>query len=468
MIAVVLKAVGDYSSWGRKVELHNRTAILPYLSVMITARPFIILSLCMLVFALGCKKDTDDTPPEVSITSPSFLSDYNALGMVLISGTATDEQALEYVELSIRDLDFRHVVPAVTLTPSSSEFTFSQGVSLDDIHLASGRYYAVVTADDGENQTREFVEIEIFEVPQQTKAILSVTQSSGNVLDVHSIDANDNSTLYYSFPNTNFGGSAVNSYHQQFSVIGSGDGDLQTIETEYVTSAWSVPEGLSGSFPYFTEIDFDREDRLTYVSISNGNEVRGYDKNGSMDVQAFSVTGYMPETVIGHEEYLLIEENEVGGNTWQLTTRFRSSGAFHQSTFLPVDAIGMFSREENEVLIFGNASGQAEMHLYYVSGSSFWNVHGLPTGVLNDVTAIDQNTYLLAHQTGLYVYTYNNNSLVPLATGFNANHVAWDEVNNRIWVASGSTLYKYDSAGNQQGTVSQNSTVLDLHVLYNK
>ena len=59
-----------------------------------------ILSMVLLLSLFSCQKE-DATPPIVEVFSPLSASSFDVLDYISVSGLATDESALEWVEIKL-------------------------------------------------------------------------------------------------------------------------------------------------------------------------------------------------------------------------------------------------------------------------------------------------------------------------------------------------------------------------------
>ena len=99
---------------------------------------------------------------------------------------------------------------------------------------------------------------------------------------------------------------------------------------------------------------YDKEDLLTYVSFGVEAEVRGYDKRGRQVRSAAALSGFLPELCIGHENLLLVEQQNISQTQRRLVTYNKVAGVFQQQFNLTMDLLAMESRTEDEVFLFGN------------------------------------------------------------------------------------------------------------------
>ena len=107
------------------------------------------------------------------------------------------------------------------------------------------------------------------------------------------------------------------------------------------------------------------------------------------------------------------------------------------------------------------------MFIYSISNNSFGLPRALPSGQIHDVVAINDNEIIIAHQSGLLRYTYNNNSLVPIVSQ-QFNKVKYDFLNNLVLASKDNELSYYSNLGNLVGVVTSTEDIADFYLYYNK
>lgn len=427
----------------------------------------VLYSLCLLLSS--CKKEEDTTKPLVTVYSPNDFEYINVFDPVMFTGVAEDETDLVNVTLQVLNQDLIPVETPVSFTPEGNTFDFSRGITLEDIHLTSGTYYAKVSASDGFNTTSVFVEINVIEVNRVLSGVVIMSMSSSNTLEVHIDDLTAGIQPLKSFPNYNFGAATVNSYHQQVIVAGGTQGDLVSFSPSLGTvEQWTQPIGSNSPFNWFLDVDFSRSTLLTYTSLSDAGQVKGYDAFGGLKTSFSSLSGFHPGKLLVVGDLLLVEQQPIATGSSRLATYFASSGVLEEDAPLNGTVVQMFRRNTTEVYVFTNNGGQGKFEIYDVEGNSYWEPNTVPIGEIRDVAFADANTLYIAHETGIFRYTYNNNSMIPLINGLDASRLLYDDTEQRLIAVDGASLLYYNVAGVFVSQEDHGSPILDAHLLYNK
>ena len=109
-------------------------------------------------FASSCKKDEDENPPRITNISPEAGSMYNTFDTIFVSALIEDDRNIEFVGVDILNQDQIPVLSPFGFRPGRATYNLNTGIIIDNIQLTSGPHFVRITAEDGRNTTREFVE----------------------------------------------------------------------------------------------------------------------------------------------------------------------------------------------------------------------------------------------------------------------------------------------------------------------
>ncbi len=428
-----------------------------------------LLWLFVLLAVIGCKKDKDNTPPSITVNTPVTNASFDVYDIVEVTATITDDQNLDYVAIELVDQNLIPVVAPKTFRPSGTTYNLVNGLTLDDIHTATGSYFLQVTANDGTNETKKFIEVVVVGVPLEVKEVLVVSAPTSNSVAWYRLDGNNNLEALMTVT-SDYGGTAVSSYDQQLYTMGSFTGDLNVhkLSSGFTSFLWSIPTTGTVDFPHFNRIHQNEGEVMTYVSATSG-EIKGYDRHGGVDVLANALSGYHPEETWGHNGLVVSDQKAIANSNRLLVTQYKISGAIEQTAVLNFDVVGYGTKSNDELFVLGNNNGQGELHIYNFTGNSFWSPHSIPAGAIRAVVQVDSNTLLIAHETGVYRYTYSNNSLITLINGVDATNMELNVINNELLLTIGTELAFHEySTGAHIVSVYHSDLIRDVHVLYNK
>lgn len=421
------------------------------------------------IFALvallyGCKKDEDTLAPVVDIIAPYDNQSFAVYDTLSISAKVSDDVQLQSLYAVLVNEQLIPVETAVNISVSGKDMTVLQPYIIDNIHLVSGTYYIKISASDGTNETNVYRKISLTAAPRQRKGFYLISGNSTNT-SVDYLSEGFAITPKLSLSG-DYSAAAINSYYQDLYTVGAYTGSINAIDLESHQVKWSV-QGTAGSAPDFTEIYNDGN--YTYVSFYNGT-IKGYDQNGTEKFTAALAQNFYPLKTFHHDDYLLSEQKDIASPAKNLVLYFASNGSAFQQTALGQDIVEFFTKDSDNVFMFGNNGGSGVMEIYNVSSNGSWSPHGMPAARLLSATQVNGDTYLLGFDNNtVYKYTYFNNSLITWLTNVKATDMFYDEVNNEVIIAENMKIssYAYTSAG-LINTTMHTDTIKDIEVLYNK
>lgn len=420
---------------------------------------------------LSCKKKDDTERPQIEITTPSTLTNYNYLDVLNVSATVTDNNTITAITIDVVDASLVSVMPSRTETPNSASYTMTEAILLDNVHIETGTHYVKVTATDGYNDVIEYQEIFITGAPLIREGILMIG-TGGGVVDINLVDDMYNVTSYYSEAR-DFSDASISSYYQYFTLAGSFNNSFKAMGLQFQDVIYEKPSESSWPEPYFYEVYYSEDSRLTYVSTSDETEsINGYNKYGTIQSNLDPYPGHRPHRVLEHDDYALVEQHAVVGTDIDLAVYFKSTGFLMQSQQMDMDLVGLFGYDPDNAIVFGNDLGQGYVAVYVIneipSGNYFWYPATASPGVFHDAVQVDSDTYVLSHDDGIMVYSQASMSFTTIVPGVVANELAYDKLNNLILAADGSTMNVYSMSGSLITTVANGQPIDKILVWYNK
>ncbi len=428
---------------------------------------FFYISL-LLFFVLGsCKKEDErTTPPEITFILPVQNTVYNVFDTVLVKFDVSDNEHLSNVTVSLLDASNLTAMPGIVVTPSSNSATITMNYELNDIHLASGYYFIKVYANDGQAGVYALQRIYINEEPKALKYPLFVTAPVLNTRSLFKIDSLQNIQSIGTYSG-DFSEAATSSWYQDHYLGGYFNGPAIAIGLEDNSQLWTIAPVIS-STPYFTDLQVSGKN--VYISYYDGR-IRGFNVNGSAMYNALVAPNWYPRKIALHDSYMVASIKEISTVNRKIVLFNSTSGAGVQETYMNQDVIEFFTKDANDLFCFGNDAGQGKIEIYQVNTNGFWTPYpGFPAGTILSVAQVDAGTYLIGHSNGtVYKYVYSINSLTTHMAGVTAAHIAYDDVNQVIYVAEGMNVKRFNYvSGALINTIPHTSAILDLDLLFNK
>lgn len=425
-------------------------------------RTWACVLLSLLLFA--CKKDGDTTVPAIEITSPAEGSQYDVGDTIHVVLEVADDVALADVEVKLTDMNLTAVMPTVVLSASGEGGTIRFDYFLDDMSVLSGTYYLqAVVHDAARNSAKNFVAVNITEVPRELKGFFAVTTMPGFVT-LHRIDTSWTSTSLGTFAG-DFTDLAVNAWWQQVAFTGSVTGITRCFTIDGAHPGWTI-NPLPSAGPYWGNViahERDwlinyRTDGLIKATTSNNTISATYNANGGYFFRNFSFSG----------DRMYADMIDLAG-TSRLLGVYQGGGGAIQQTVLNIDPVTILPRDETTVYIAGNMGNQGKLLIYDYDMNGTWEPIVLPAGKLLSATEINAGTLLIAMDNGnIYRFTYSPVGLIVWHSVI-AEHIRYDDAGGTVVTSEGTSIKQYDYP--QTGVLDQFNladSARDIELWYNR
>ena len=423
----------------------------------------LLLSVILILFS--CKKDTDNKEPRITITNPYENQQFTALDTIPVIAEIEDETTLKHINITLTDNNKIPVLNTVSIIPQNKKVNISVPYILDNINLTSGNYYICINASDGINSHYTYRGININGIERKLTYTYIFTYKNSNTIHVSHINSTGDTQQLFDI-SSDFCSAAICSRHQLFYTAGKSFGDVSAFEVADNSLKWSLPVVSNPPFPYFTNIGCYND--ILYVAFYDGF-IKAYNNNGSITVTAQSSAGSYPVKLFANSSYLFADHAFYSGSARIFGVYYLVSGALKQFINTNYSVVDIFEKDNDNVFIFANFGGQGIIRLFSISGNGTWEPHTVPSGKINDVLQINENTYIIAHESGLYKYIYNSNSLISFISGINASSVKFDDISSDVYVSVGNKLLIYDYLSHSLiNTITTTDSILDFQLLYNK
>lgn len=425
-------------------------------------RTLFLLSLIALV---SCKRNEDTQAPAIQITTPVDGAQYDVGDTVRISMHVADNVELADVEIKLTDANLIPVMSTAVIQLSGDARTLQLEYFLDNYSLLSGQYYIHATVHDAaRNNAKDFVLLNITEIPLQLNGIIAVTKLPGFVT-VHSIDASWTAFSLGTFPG-DFTDVAVNSYWQQTVMTGATTGLARCISLDGKYPGWTVnPFPSAGA--YWGKVAAHERDWL--INYRADGVIKSCTWNGTTGTQFLANSGYFFRNFGFSGERMFADMVDATGNSRIIGVYQRNGGGAVQQSTLGIDPIAILPRDEEAVYVAGNLSGQGKLLIYDYGMNGTWEPVTLPAGKLLSAAEIDANTLLLAMDNGnIYKFTYAPVGVL-LWSAVSAQHVRYDRSEGTVITAEGASVKRYNYPGTTViDQVSLGDSVRGVELWYNR
>lgn len=388
----------------------------------------------ILLLLFSCKKEKDEIPPTIVITSPSENLTVSYGEEVRVQATITDNKVIRSVQLSLISSETNNrVLHTESFQPNSTSFELDDYYLISDSLLAGGEYYFRVEAQDDNTVIAAFRFITIAAFPRK-KLSTVVSCSNGSITELFE-DKNDFTFIStYTF-NTPYLSSELNSFDQQFWFTPQRGKELKCLNLRSKEEVFSQ-SFISSDNEVFSSTDL--ENRNLFVSTRTG-ELQAY-TSSFIDNYTYQSRDQVPlgKIRVG-ENYILTEEGPA--NEKMISVLFRSSGIVDLQLPIQENLVDLYFIDANSALLFQNNADGGLIQELDIDNSRIRKVTESKDSILS-VKQIDDSEFILSSRSKVLRYQLNRNNLFDYLQKENAI-VEYDEPNNQLFVASASSLEVY-------------------------
>lgn len=375
---------------------------------------------------------------------------------IAVSARVSDETQLTSIVICLMDANNSALQYSLSVPIQSKDFTFNVNYLLTEFHLPSGNYNLSVTANDGSNSTQRNVQIYITESPTVKTGYYIVGASQPKLIVKYNVAMAQQNTITL---NTAFNGMAYGGYKDQLYVNGDISQPMVAYDVNTNAATWSQPY-TGGGLPSFECIASDG--RKAYIGYYAGY-VRAFTETGQNSTSYFngSTTLYPYSFFIGSSYAIGVYHDKfVPGD--KLSAYFSSSGICTNSTFMPIQVLGIFQWDADHFIFAGNNSlNQAVFYFYTVSTNGLSAAYPLSTAKLLSAAMLDFDNLLLALDDGtLTRYQCSSGNATVLAT-LKAQKIVYNPKMQELNAAATNAVYTYSVSSNYALTLTGFTTLAD-------
>jgi len=424
----------------------------------------LIFSLLIILLLQACKdKDEEETRPKVQILSPPAFSIYNVGETIRVKASIYHDKPVKSVEVSLVNDNNIPMSTPVGLVPNQPTFEFEVNLVIDNLGLASGSYFVMVKASDEINSTRSFQPVAVTGIETELRRILVITRLNALKSNISLIDSVYNVTQILGI-SKEYVGSAVNSKNQQLYYITPDPSLLMTFDLKDTILDWEY--SAQSPYPIFEDVYF--EDDMVYLASQNGN-IMGLNHLGENKFGTVVHNDRVPQKIYKHNNLVICDQRTRSNFYRYFTLFFSATGAFANQHRTDLEVVEFFSRNDQEIIAFGNEAEQARVLIYTIDENNSSEPAIMPTGKVINAVQINENEVLLAMDYGILLYNIIN---FQHFLAFDLAHVSamdYDPLNQFLCISVGNEvmIYNYPGSGLLH-TVTMDYPVLNLHLLYNK
>jgi hypothetical protein len=411
-----------------------------------------------------CKREGDTIDPKIEILSPYWNQNFTVPGAIHVTANVKDESLIESVRVSLVTDDLIPVMSSLAYYPEDKIFQIDDDYSLDDIHLAGGFYFLMITATDGVNAKNEFVRINVSGAPRQLESILVLTQDM-NAVGVMTLKDNKMSKHLFTIE-SDYSASEVSSYRQQLYFSGSKIVNLEVYDLVTNSLQWSIEPMVDA--PFHLPGNLYSDEQLLYVSFRKGF-IRSYDAMGVMKFATPFDDYIEPGRIYRHGDLIIADLVEKSGYRHYVASYYYASGILKGETLTNMVVVNFHLKDQDEVFVTGNDSTGGCIRIYNDAMNTISEPHRFSGDKITCSVAVNDDNLLIGTSQAVYWYRYSVNSLVKYLDVIDARSLLYDDLLESVYIIRDKAIDVYTfPVPSFVNTFVVQDTILDAHLLYNK
>jgi WD40 repeat protein len=430
-----------------------------------------VIAIVILLLMYSCRKD-EVVHAKIVIQSPYEHSTWQYGDSIYCNVSLSSENNLKECKICIVN-ESMQIISKVKVFPLQQKEEHIQGyLDIDNKYIKTGSYYIFVQIwDVNGNYSNSYVKIYISELPLESIAVYIITQPTNNTIEVSTIDSSGMPKVILT-AHSDYSGSAICSEHGYLYLCGRSTGPLAAYSLHKDNLLmWKIDAIQNPPFSYFESVDFDGR---FVISGLTEHLVKGYTPQGMLNF-VFETPEMFPKQFLRHRDvkqnrqFLIIGMSYFMGNATSISVYYNETYYNMQFLIVEWDCVRMFSKDSNEIYVFGNDNNRGFIKVYSIQYNNTYELKSLPGGQISDVVEIQNGTYLIAHESGLFFYQREYNSLTPYGAFDGGGILGYDYSKRICYYAIGNKM-RYFSIFDQHitGEIEFLHSIRNIHILYNK
>ncbi|MFH2142101.1 MAG: hypothetical protein ABIJ97_06750 [Bacteroidota bacterium] len=427
-------------------------------------KKYLFISL-IIFFCLSCKKNKDITPPEIIISLPVNDQLISAIDTFQIEGNISDNKQLLSISVVLLDYNQKQVSDIHYIEPTENPFKLETQFIINNIYLETETYFLQITADDGINLSKKFIELNLTEIQKELISIYTFCQSSTNQITAFEVNKSGIISQVLMLDD-DFNDAVVNSYSKQISVQYK-SGVINTYSIDDYNLVWQINDYHLSQLEFQGKLNVIQE--FTYASNSLG-KITAYDNNGSIRKVATSGSeNHFPSKFIHHYDYLFVSDKPKSSISEKIEKLNFTTGFYSDSQELDFNLVDIHAYDNDHVMLCGNKNNVAKICTYSANYNIIYQLNNFPDDEYLCSEKISESDYIFAIGSTTCMYNSTNNILSEIPSINNVDMIKYDETEKFIYFIDSNVvrIYSYPQI-NLINELTFTDKIIELDFLYNK
>ncbi len=383
---------------------------------------------------------------------------------IKVEADISDNDVLPSVTFKLLDAVYTPVDHQESFAINATSYHLSFSYLIENNYLASGSYFVTLSTTDGVNYKNEYRTIQINEIPRTLKAVYVLTQPDSNHVSINKLDSTNQFVHQFDLSG-DYSSSTINSRYSELDVAGKTYGAFNQVDLNSNLVLFSIP-AYNLTLPSFRNLFL--RNNLAFISYFDGN-IKAFDNGGQQQFHSEQPVYYQPGAICANDKYVFAEAYYQSPDEHRLAVIFYPSGVARQEYNIGIDVASILSIDDNNVIIFGNKSGNGKIYLYDVVSNGANDFQTLFGNVIYSAVAIDNDRYAIATSNGLYSYQKSINNLIPIDVSESIYSLEYNDLNGVLFCSTGRKIKEYDfpQSGVLNSILSTDS-ILNVRIQFSK
>lgn len=426
--------------------------------------------MCVAVFSLfSCKKE-DTGFPVITLYSPSEGEFFSFGSQIHVHFRATDDRGLHRVALTIiNEADHRVFFSKQFSYSGNREIEENISITINDIHLASGSYTVLITADDGRNEKKVLCGIAINGAPRTLERILVLRHPDTFTTVIDSL-GDDGNFFTGKILNGNFLLASVINWNSILHLSGKTTDGIASFSLPEIfeINHLHIPFGFGNDL--FTDIFTDEAANETWLGANDGY-IRAIDASGNI---SSVIEAYYPKQVLATEHFIY-SYGENGVLPRKLEVFNKQTGQLIQTLVVNEKITGLLPLESEDRILVIRENAEGRNLIPFIKQGNFLDEWTAFHSAYFDpvlTSCIAPNGVVIADGNGIYYYHHNGSLIAYSGTNYHpVSMVCEDDGSAIVWVLEEGVLTQLDATQPEFPTVNTYNTggnVSRVLLVYNK
>ena len=408
-------------------------------------RILLVLTLLMVVMA-SCQKKEDDVSPPIVIVEQPFDKQVFAYGdTIFIRAKFNHSRKIISIKVALVNGTQTPVLPALNFELSDNNHILTTYLVLNDVQMADGKYTLQLKVSDGNSSWNNWVDIQYIEAEKKFISLVAVLKSGIGGFDVLEVPLNSNVSKLFSFTGDH-SGSALNQGYNTLYIAGRFINGFSAWDLDQNRMLWNVPAVVIPAQIWIYAM-YAEEDEV-FISTRDGY-IRGYDPLGQVTFRSLKMENGIFTNILKSKEKLLAVFEPYNGTFSELVVFNYPGGTLFRKIEITGEVVYLSNYLRDAVLVFVNQPDRAVVYEYSVTNHTLVELKTFPFNTIQTVAGSGMDHYFLHSGEDIWWYRPAVNSATKYVQTGREALMAFEALNNRLYVGSGHNITAYNLPFNE-------------------